>query len=734
MSQTVTNEEKSARVKQYLRWIAPPERLASLAADPGALEGLETTGAAGSEIELAADAVRRVERDEEIPPQHADALEAIILPNERPVVDIVDGTYARPAQPFGHLGDDTPKKLIGTLIPSIGRIELPEHPSLPYGGTGFVVGDGLLMTNRHVADLFALGLGREELSFRPGQGAGIDFLRERDRTGSLLFEIVGILLVHPFWDMALLKVEGLGAVPPLRLSVAAPGELEEREVVVIGYPALDTRNNVDLQNRIFGGVFNVKRLQPGKLRNLADIRSFGHVVRAVTHDSSTLGGNSGSAVIDVEDGLVLALHFAGHYLEANYAVPAHELALDRRVVEAGVNFDGEVVGTGVLPWDSYWLDADSTARHTEVATVAGGPGQPSVSGAASVTSEASGLSWSIPLEVTVQIRPQAPTPVAAAAADAAVEALVEPFRDLDYSGRPGYDDRFLGLLVPLPTVTDESVVSRLDDGTHVVPYEHFSAVVNKDRRLALFTASNVDADPSRKEPELGKDYSRNGLAGLTNKDDEKWFTDPRIPALHQLPDRFFTKDRKSFDRGHIVRREDVAWGDTYDEVRRANGDTYHVTNCSPQIASFNRSNLQGVWGKLENLILKQAESERYALFAGPVFRPDDRFFRGVDDEGPVHVRIPRQFWKIVVARKGDELQTFAFVLDQDLSATDLESVVMDLEFVVDELWRSRMISLPDLEQLVAPIRFPAELHDSDQIDAGGGEAVRAEAGIESVGG
>ena len=206
--------------------------------------------------------------------------------------------------------------------------------------------------------------------------------------------------------------------------------------------------------------------------------------------------------------------------------------------------------------------------------------------------------------------------------------MVEPFRDEDFSDRTGYDDGFLGIPVPLPTVLDESAVSRLDDGSHVLPYEHFSLVVDKSRRLALFTASNVDADPAQEAPEPGQTTARRGLTGLGENDQEKWFTDPRIPAVHQLPDRFFTKDRGAFDKGHIVRREDVAWGDTFDEVRRANGDTYHVTNCSPQIASFNRSALKGAWGELENLSSSRRRPSDTALFAGPVLRSDDRFFRG----------------------------------------------------------------------------------------------------------
>ena len=49
----------------------------------------------------------------------------------------------------------------------------------------------------------------------------------------------------------------------------------------------------------------------------------------MTHDASTLGGNSGSAVIDIDSGDIVALHFAGEYLKANYAVPMYELAISQ---------------------------------------------------------------------------------------------------------------------------------------------------------------------------------------------------------------------------------------------------------------------------------------------------------------------------------------------------------------------------------------------------------------------
>ena len=646
-------------------------------------------------MERARETVSRLERGEPLSPEDSFIAEAIILPNERPVVDVVNGTYDTPPAPFKHLGKKSARARIQAALPAIGRVELPDHPSLPYGGTGFVVGDDLLMTNRHVAELFATGLGRETLSFIPGQSAAVDFLRERDRPDSLMFQIGRVAIVHPYWDMALLVVDGLTSVTPLSLSTAPPGDLRERDVVVVGYPALDPRNAVDVQNRIFAGVFNVKRLQPGRLRDVESIRSFGHPVAAVTHDSSTLGGNSGSAVVDVKTGEVVGLHFAGVYLEANYAVPTHELALDRRVVEAGVNFDGEIAGDAATPWDPFWNEADAEAPPASIRTD------------------------TLPIEITIRIE-SGDSKVGVAA----VEALVEPFHDEEFSDRDGYDERFLGVRVPLPKVLDRKIVSKQDDGAYILRYEHFSVVMHKTRRLALYTASNVDAAPGRKQPEPGRDYTRKGLTGLGDNDQEKWFIDPRIPAIHQLPDRFFTKDRASFDKGHIVRREDVAWGNSFDEVRRANGDTFHVTNCSPQVAKFNRSNLKGLWGQLENLVLEQAETERYSVFAGPVFGSDDRFFLGVDDAGSVRVAIPRQFWKVVVARSARKLQTFAFVLDQDLSGTELEG----LEFAVDKPWRERMIAVKDLDNLIPELTFPKQLLDSDQINAGSGEAVRAGGG------
>ena len=98
--------------------------------------------------------------------------------------------------------------------------------------------------------------------------------------------------------------------------------------------------------------------------------SFDRQVQAITHDCSTLGGNSGSAVIDLATGHVIGLHFAGAYLKANYAVASFDLAADKRVVDAGVNFANEVNPAPGLH-DQIWIAAASERPNETKNNVAG---------------------------------------------------------------------------------------------------------------------------------------------------------------------------------------------------------------------------------------------------------------------------------------------------------------------------------------------------------------------------
>lgn len=669
-------------------------------------------------------AVEKARNREPLNDDELNALEAIIIPEQRPAIRIYDGDFTITHPLWLPFNSDPLKAALKALLPSVGRIDLPKHPSYPYGGTGFVVGENLIMTNRHVAEIFTAGLG-ETLVFNTSFGTGIDFLREDENQQSRLLLIQNVEMIHPFWDMALLKVEGLGKDHPiLTLSVTPPDALLGKNIAVVGYPAFDPRNNTKVQNQVFEGVYNVKRLQPGVVGARADITSFGHSVSALTHDSSTLGGNSGSVVFDPATQEVVALHFAGLYLKANYCVPAAELGLDGRVIDAGVRFTSNT-RRKTTPWESYWRNTEAPPPVPKTATATLQSPMASVQQFPQPANPSgSEVSLTIPVQISVRFGAAVSGTAAmsgTAAVSAAIEKAMEPQHDDEEAARDGYDKDFLSVTVPLPSVKDKSLVALTRDGRDVLDYHHFSLSMHKQRRLALFTAANLDYSEEARKPDPRKKYDRKSLTGLGPNDMEKWFTDPRLDLKYQLPDRFYTKDDGAFDKGHIVRREDVAWGKTYDELRMANGDTYHVTNCSPQVANFNRS-AQGEdnWGDLENYVMNQGKTERLSLFAGPALQDNDQIFVGVNDKGPARIRIPQSFWKVVLAVTDGRLHSYAFSLEQDLSD-------VPLEFVVDAAWQKYMVSITELEEKLL-VRFPAEVHDADQSGTPAGESLRAVSG------
>lgn len=640
------------------------------------------------------------------PPERM-ALEAIIIPDRRPAIAVANDDYAITHRDWLHLNADPVRARILPAIPAIGRLEVPSRPDIPYGGTAFLVGPNLLMTNRHVADLFVDGVGRN-VAFRSGATAKMNFVEEAERTVPERFDITSVVLIHPYWDMALLRVEGL-TMQPLALSAEEPAA--DEDVVVIGFPALNTRLSRAVQDEVFGGIYNVKRLQPGRRLRRRPIDSFGKTVEAATHDASTLGGNSGSAVISVATGRVIALHFGGAYLDTNYAVPASDLALDSQLVDAGIDFGSPRPDPTDGPWARFWSGNESSA----------GPASSGPSVAVAVPGSSTAASFSVPLTISVSLG--APAEAGGKLGAEGLEKAVEPWHDMDYGSRRGYDPDFLGMPIPLPTASDPSSLAQLADGTTAVPYMHFSVAMHAGRRLALFAASNVRADAAVRRPDPERDYSRDGLGGLGRNDREKWFTDPRLRGLEQLPDRFFEKDRASFDKGHLVRRDDVAWGETFEELRIANGDTYHVTNCTPQVARFNRASGDDNWGDFEKAVLKQAVDQRLTIIAGPVLAEDDPVFTGLDDSGAAQIRIPRGYWKVIVAPDGAGLGCYAFLLEQDLTGVAMER----LDFAPK--WRRSMLKLSELEARVGLLTFPDILHDADRLGTAAAAAIATASGI-----
>lgn len=218
--------------------------------------------------------------------------------------------------------------------------------------------------------------------------------------------------------------------------------------------------------------------------------------------------------------------------------------------------------------------------------------------------------------------------------------------DPDYSNRQGYDPAFLpGHTVPLPGLSDElaglAAVNRQATGEprYVLPYHHFSVVVHRERRLAMFTAVNIDGRTSQS----------------LRREADHWSLDPRVAVTEQIGEEIYRDN--PLDRGHLVRRLDPAWGATEPIAQLGNDDTFHFTNCSPQHKDFNQK--KTTWAGLEDYVLNNADNHdlKVSVVTGPVLAADDDEYRGV--------RLPRQFWKVVAMVKADgTLSATAYLLSQ----------------------------------------------------------------------
>ena len=220
-------------------------------------------------------------------------------------------------------------------------------------------------------------------------------------------------------------------------------------------------------------------------------------------------------------------------------------------------------------------------------------------------------------------------------------------------GRAGFNAEFLGIPAPMPSMSLAIKRDAVNFGSmQTIPYTHFSVCLSAKRRLARFVAWNIDG--SRRVVLPSHDFK----------------TDTRIDAVHQTDNALYADNK--LDRGHIARRADLAWGPVH-EAQQANQDSFFYTNIAPQHERFNRSNIAGLWGRLENLILEQANTQgiRVSVLAGPIFdHANDPEYRGI--------QIPSAYWKLIAYRAADgKLSSSAFILSQRDLLHDFESLDFD---------------------------------------------------------
>lgn len=256
------------------------------------------------------------------------AVEAVARAVGRPVYLVrdskVDLTSARAeAQAWGQILAEA-SLIIERAAASVGRIEVENYSALlSFAGTGWLIDEGIVVTNRHVAEHFAerqgaifrFKIGRDRV--QPVR-TKIDFREEFERPGIEEMPIERIVWMPSISrpDVAFLGLSAGSPAPTRRaIPLARTRSPVNTMVGVMGYPARDYEFwDKELLRRLFGDIYDKKRFAPGNVLEVGD--------SDLDHDCTTLGGNSGSVVLDLGTGEAVGLHYAGIPLIENKAVPA----------------------------------------------------------------------------------------------------------------------------------------------------------------------------------------------------------------------------------------------------------------------------------------------------------------------------------------------------------------------------------------------------------------------------
>jgi hypothetical protein len=288
--------------------------------------------------------------------EQTQALHAFVHLLARPALRVHGG--AIPAIPQSWERLDTAHLLVIRRIRGVGRIDTSTRAHV---GTGWFVAESLLLTNRHVAGALC-GLDPHSdaawLSKLPAAVVATNATWDRDPAARPVWDpaeapsaasttvgtITKIRVCHKLLDMALLDVTGIADSKALvlRIHAAAPAALAQHDVYLAGYPGVTPPFGVSPQvaKLLFPDASSsgLKRVSPGQLVALVEDLPIAADKPCESHNGSTLGGSSGSPIIDFDNHRVIALHYAGQYGVANYAVPLWLVKDDPFFTDNGITF------------------------------------------------------------------------------------------------------------------------------------------------------------------------------------------------------------------------------------------------------------------------------------------------------------------------------------------------------------------------------------------------------------
>lgn len=591
---------------------------------------------------------------------------------------------------------------VGRVVFSNGRAQ----------GTGFLVAPGLFITNNHV--------------IRTPEDAGgmkVQFDYEADEAGNVLpvtafaFDARACFVSDP--------VERLD----FTLIALGPRLDGNKDLGAFGYIPLSDAGD----KHMLGELANIIQHPKGALKQLV-VRENNLVSRDETNQvlhylADTEKGSSGSPVCNNEWEPIAIHHWGGPSLEITGAdgkrlrndinegvrISAVVKSLRARVASLQAPHR-QAVSDALALWDSRTVRGPVAP---ESATTPVGTGAPHRNeGAGGIGADGS-VTWVFPIEISVRAplvagaRPAVSPAVAVAEQGKAVPPAPggKEKADQDFSTRGGYEPGFIpGFVVPMPDTRKlpyqlaRNRQAEQGDDPHELRYHHFSIVMNASRRLAAFTACNIDGKRvvsiNRRTKEIDTDPTPGSmdLESLGAESSDDFLPDERIDASEQMAVEFYEEqdvpgfpkppfpgksasadEKKVYARamanrtgrmlqkGHIIMRSDPSWG-TPEEALAAEQDTFFYTNAAPQIGFFNQGspeNRPGMKGKLrwrtvETYVLRNALTmrQRVCVFAGPVF--DDAY----DLDYRMGSKLPMRFWKIAVWAEEGILRSVALLADQ----------------------------------------------------------------------
>lgn len=184
-------------------------------------------------------------------------------------------------------------------VVAVGTYQCTRSPAFQFRGTGFVVGNGLLVaTNAHVLPERLESDKLEALVIvLPGDG----------QTANV--RAVSVLATERERDLAVLRIQGGAPLPALRLATGARVQ-EGQEIAFTGFPIGNVLGMTPVTHRgIVSAITpiaipqaNARALNPALVRRLAK-----DPFRVYQLDATAYPGNSGSPLYDPDSGLVIGV-------------------------------------------------------------------------------------------------------------------------------------------------------------------------------------------------------------------------------------------------------------------------------------------------------------------------------------------------------------------------------------------------------------------------------------------